>query len=126
MRQRFGLVREQKHDVAHLGLRFEQLPAQARPIHGIRILATFQPVAGPSPAENPFWRSTTDSREGEIRTPDRVSISSATRGRVQFGRLATGPDKTSPATASARSALTGVGPRATHVLSASTPPVPQA
>ena len=32
-----------------------------------------------------FWRSTTDSREQEMRTPERVSISSARRGSVQFG-----------------------------------------
>src|SRR3954454_15499674 len=126
MRQRFGLVREQKYDVAHLGLRFEPRPAQARPVHGIRILAALQRVAGPSPAEIPFWRSTTDSREQEIRTPERVSISLARRGSVQFGRSATGPDRTSSATASARSALTGAGPGATDVFSASIPPVMKA
>src|SRR5215212_3927643 len=119
----FGLVREQKHDVTRLGLGFEQLSAQARAIYSVRILAALQRVAGPSPAEIPLWRSTTDSREGEIRTPERVSISSARRGRVQFGRSATGPDRTSSATASVRSALTGVGPGATDVFSASTPPV---
>src|SRR3954471_20688271 len=122
MSEGFGLVREQKHDVARLGLRFEQLPAQARPVHGIRILAAFQRVAGPAPAEIPFWRSTTDSREGEMRTPARFSISSARRGSAQSGRSATGADRTSSATASARSALTGAGPGATDVFSASIPP----
>src|SRR5215211_986394 len=126
MGERFGLVREQKHDVARLGLGFEQLSAQARAIYSVPVLATFQRVAGPSPAEIPFWRSTTDNREQEMRTPERVSISSARRGSVQFGRLATGADRTSSATASARSALTGVGPGATDVFSASIPPVMKA
>src|SRR3954447_2913690 len=123
MSKSFRLVREQKHDVARLGLGLEQRPAQARAVHRVRVLATLQRMAGPSPAEIPVWRSTTDSREGEMRTPARVSISSARRGNVQFGRLATGADKTSSATASARSALTGAGPGATDVFSASMPPV---
>src|SRR5215211_3601750 len=126
MGEGFGLVCKQKHDVTRLGLSLEQHPAQARAIYSVRILAALQRVAGPSPAESPFWRSTTDSREGEIRTPERVSISSARRGSVQFGRSATGADRTSSATASARSALTGVGPGATDVFSASIPPVMKA
>src|SRR5919107_4065404 len=126
MGQGFGLVAEQKHDVARLGLSLEQRPAQARPVHGVRVLATLQRVAGPSPAEIPSWRSTTDSREGEMRTPERVSISLARRGSVQFGRSATGPDKTSSATANARSALMGAGPGATDVFSASISPVMKA
>src|SRR5215210_1471942 len=123
MGQRFGLVPEQKHDVARLGLGFEQFPAQARPVHRVRVLAAFQGVARTPPAEIPFLRSTTDNREGEMRTPARVSISFARRGSVQFGRSATGPDKTSSATANADSALTGGGPGATDFFSASTPPV---
>src|SRR3954470_18028917 len=101
----------------HLSL--EQLSAQARPVHRGPVLATFQRVAGPSPAEIPLWRSTTDSREQEMRTPERFSISSASRGSVQLGRSATGADRTSSATASARSALTGAGPGATAVFRAS-------
>src|SRR5215210_2859821 len=126
MGEGFGLVAEQEHDVARLGLSLEQLSAQARPVHGIRILAALQRVAGPSPAEIPLWRSTTDSREREMRTPARVSISSARRGSVQFGRSATGADRTSSATARARSALTGAGPGAIDVFSASSPPVMKA
>ena len=123
MSERFGLVREQKHDIARLGLSLEQPPAQTRPVHRVRVLATSQRMAGPSPAEIPFWRSTTDSREREMRTPERFSIASARRGSVQFGRSATGPDRTSSATASAHSALTGAGPSATDFFNASTPPV---
>src|SRR5215210_1132383 len=126
MGERFGLVAEQKYDVARLGLGFEQLPAQARPVHRVCVLAAFQGMARPSPAEIPLWRSTTDSREREMRTPARVSISSARRGSVQFGRSATGPDRTSSATARARSALTGAGPGATDFFSASMPPVVKA
>src|SRR3982751_574294 len=126
MGEGFGLVAERQHDVARLGLCLEQLSAQARPVHGVRILAALQRVAGSPPAEAPFFLSTTDSREGEMRTPERVSISSANRGSVQFGRSATGPDRTSSATASARSALTGAGPGATDVFRASSPPVMKA
>src|SRR3954451_24565178 len=126
MGEGFGLVAEQEHDVARLGLCLEQLSAQARPVHGIRILAALQRVAGSPPAEAPFFLSTTDRREREMRTPARVSISSANRGSVQFGRSATGPDRTSSATARVRSALTGAGPGATDVFSASSPPVMKA
>src|SRR3954467_4846121 len=122
----FGLVCEQEHDVTRLGLSLEQLSAQARPVHGVGVLPTFQCVAGSPPAKAPFFRSTTESREREMRTPARVSISSANRGSVQFGRSATGPDRTSSATARARSALTGAGPGATDVFSASMPPVMKA
>src|SRR3954470_1007498 len=122
----FGLVCEQEHDVARLGLGLEQLSAQARPVHGVGVLPTFQCVAGSPPAKAPFFRSTTESREREMRTPARVSISSARRGSVQFGRSATGPDRTSSATARARSALTGAGPGATAVFRASMPPVMKA
>src|SRR5215207_4708244 len=123
MGERFGLVAEQKHDVARLGLRLEQLSAQAGAIYSVLILAAFQRVAGSPPAKAPFFLSTTESREREMRTPARVSSSSARRGSVQFGRSATGPDRTSSATARARSALTGAGPGATDVFRASMPPV---
>src|SRR3954466_1013330 len=126
MGEGFGLVAEQEHAVARLGRSLERFSAQARPVHGIRILAALQRVAGSPPAEAPFFLSTTDSREGEMRTPERVSISSAKRGSVQFGRSATGPDRTSSATASARSALTGAGPGAIDVFSASSPPLMKA
>src|SRR3954454_4231732 len=122
----FGLVCEQERDGARLGLSLEQLSAQALPVHGVGVLPTFQCVAGSPPAKAPFFRSTTESREREMRTPARVSISSARRGSVQFGRSATGPDRTSSATARARSALTGAGPGATDVFRASMPPVMKA
>ena len=54
MRQRFGLVCQQKHEIARAGLSLEQHPAQAGAIYRVRILAAFQRVAGPSPAEIPF------------------------------------------------------------------------
>ena len=75
----FGLVAEQEHDVACFGLRLEQLAAQPGTVHGIGVLAAFQGVARTPPAEIPFFRSTTDSRDGEMRTPERFSISSAKR-----------------------------------------------
>src|SRR4051812_2296985 len=55
MGEGFGLVPEQEHDVARLGLCLEQLSAQARPVHGIRVLAALQRVAGSPPAEAPLF-----------------------------------------------------------------------
>src|SRR4051794_5267736 len=55
MGERFGLVAEEQHDVTGLSLRFEQLPAQARPVHGVGVLPTFQRVAGSPPAEAPLF-----------------------------------------------------------------------
>src|SRR4051794_41892279 len=107
MGEGFGLVAEEQHDVTGLSLRFEQLPAQARPVHGVGVLPTFQRVAGAPPAEAPFFLSTTDSREIEMRTPARISISSAKRGSGQFGRSATGPDRDSSAPAQGRAPLAG-------------------
>ena len=111
---------------AGTALGLEQLPAQARTVHRVRVLAAFQGMARTPPAEIPLWRSTTESREQEMRTPARVSISSARRGSVQFGQSATGPDRTSSATANARSALTGAGPGATDFSRASMPPLRKA
>src|SRR4051812_8374256 len=122
MGQRFGLVLEQQDDVARLGLRFEQLPAQTGAVHRVRILAALQRVTRPPPAKPPFFRSTTESREREMRRPERCSISLAKRGSVQFGRFATGADRSSSATSNARSALIAAGPGATVALSAPTPP----
>ena len=82
MGQRFGLVLEQQDDVARLGLRFEQLPAQTGAVHRVRILAALQRVTRPPPAKPPFFRSTTESREREMRRPERCSISLAKRGSV--------------------------------------------
>ena len=61
-----------------------------------------------------------------MRKPARFSISPASRGRVQFGRSATGAARSSSATASARSALLGTGPGGTRARSASTPPAMKA
>src|SRR4051812_50080888 len=110
MGEGFGLVAEQEHDVARLGLCLEQLSAQAHPVHGIRILAALQRVAGAPPAEAPFFLSTTDSREGEMRRPARLSLSSATGGSAHFRRAGTGPATPSSATAGARPALAVGGP----------------
>src|SRR4051794_38207142 len=123
MGERFGLVAEEQHDVTRLGLGFEQLPAQAPPVHRVRVLASLQRVARTTPAESPLWRSPTTCREQEMRTPARGSIASTNRGSVQFGRSATGPARTPSATARARSALTGGGPGATDFFRASMPPV---
>ncbi|MBV9061661.1 MAG: hypothetical protein JOY77_01880, partial [Alphaproteobacteria bacterium] len=70
----------------------------AAAVHRIGILTAFQGVARASPAETPLLRNTTESREREMRTPERFSISSAGRGSVQFGRSTTGADKSSSAT----------------------------
>src|SRR5215470_162034 len=123
MRERRRFVPEQQHDVTGLGLGFQQPTAQAGTINRVGILTPLQRVPRAPPAKAPFLRSTTDNREGEMRTPERCSISSANRGNVQFGRSATGVSRSACATASAQPALTGGGPGATRRRSAATPPV---
>src|SRR4051794_8413237 len=122
MRQRLRLIPEQQYDVAGFRLCLEQLAAQPGTIHRLGVLSALQRVPGAAPTKIPFLRSTTESREREIRTSARCSISAAKRRNVQFVRFATGTDKTSSATASAVSALTGDAPGGLCVRRPATPP----
>jgi hypothetical protein len=66
MSQRLGLIVEQEHDVARLGLRLAQLEPQTDTmIDGVGIL--FQRVQRPAPA--PFLGSTLESCEGRPTAP---------------------------------------------------------
>ena len=105
-------IGEQQYDVAGQRLSFEQLQTQARTLNRLCVLAAFQGVAGPFAGKAPFLRSTTDSRDREIRWPVRRSISAESRGSVQLVRFSTGTAKSSRATARAASALTGERPGA--------------
>src|SRR4029077_9079119 len=71
-----------------------------------------QRVARPAPAETPFLRITTLSREFEIRCPVCFSISSCRRGNVQFGRFVTPGARTVSITDKAARAFAGSGPAA--------------
>src|SRR3954468_8727102 len=122
MRQRLRLIAEQQYDIAGFGLCLEQLAAQPGTVHRLGVLTALQRVPGAAPTEIPFLRSTTESREAEIRRPARCSICAAKRRNVQFVRFATGTDKTSSATASAASALTGDAPGGLCVRRPATPP----
>src|SRR5271166_2720057 len=121
MGQRLALVGEQQHDVAGLRLGFQELEPQSAAVYGIGVLLALEGVAWPAKAEPPFCRSTTESRDFEMRTPSRCSISLIRRGRVQFLRSATGADSTSSATRSAACVLTGSGPPAIRRLRPATP-----
>ena len=57
------------------------------------VLAAFQAVARPAPGEAPFCRSRMLSREGEIVSPARRTISALRRGRVQTARAGLGQDR---------------------------------
>ena len=122
MRQRLRLIAEQQYDVAGFRLCLEELAAQPGTVHRLGVLSALPRVPGAAPTEIPFLRSTTESREREIRIPPRCSISAAKRRNVQFVRFATGTDKTSSATASAASALTGDAPGGLCVRRPATPP----
>ena len=61
------LVAKQQSDIASLGLLLQQTQAQAGAIDRIGILSPLQRVARPAPAETPFLRITTLSRDFEIR-----------------------------------------------------------
>ena len=119
MRQRLALVGEEKHDIAGLRLRLSQCQPEAHAVDGVGVLAALQGVSRPAPAEF-FLRSTLDRRDLEMVTPSRASISPMRRASVQLCRSATGASSNGVATLSAASALTGAGPGAGLVLSAST------
>jgi hypothetical protein len=121
MRQRLALVGEQEHDIAGLRLRLAQRQPEADAIDGVGVLAALQSVSRPTPAEF-FFRSTLDRRDLEMVTPSRASISPMRRASVQLRRSATGASSNGATTLSAASALTGAGPDAGLVSSASTPP----
>ncbi len=112
MGERFGLILEQQHDIASLGLLLQKTKPQTRAVNGNGVLPPLQRVPRSPPAIAPFLRITTLSRDFEIRSPVRASISSCRRGNVQFGRSDTAPDSTSATTDSAALAFTGSGPDA--------------
>ena len=112
MGEGLGLIGKQQDDVACQRLLLEQLHPEPRTRQALRVLPALQRVAGPLAGIAPFLRSTTESREREMRWPVRRSISSESRGSVQFARFSTGRAKTSPATAKAASAFTGTRPGA--------------
>ena len=124
MGERFGFVLEQQNDVAGLRLLLRQTKAQPRAVDGNGVLPPFQRVPGPPPAEAPFFRITTLSRDLEIRRPVRASISSCNRGNVQFGRSATSSASTAETTDSAARAFTGSGPGALRARRPATPSRP--
>ena len=122
MCQRLALVGEQENNIAGLSLGFAQFEPQTNTIDLVCDLAALQRVPRPPETESPFWRSTLESCEREIETFSRTAISSARRASVQFVRSATGCDKSGPATLNAACAFSGIGPGATHALSAAIPP----
>src|SRR5260370_3617741 len=101
-------IAEQQGDVAGLGLLLQQAQAQTRAVDRIAILPALQRVARPAPGKAPFF-STTLSRDFEMRSPVRFSISSVRRGSVQFGRSDTPVVSSSSITDKATRALTGAG-----------------
>ena len=101
MGQSLGFVLEQQDDVPGCGLLLQQAKAKPGPVNRVGVLPPLQRVARPAPAEAPFLRSTTLSRDFEMRCPVRFSISSAKRGNVQFGRSETPGANTSSTTVNA-------------------------
>src|SRR5579863_2817357 len=122
MGERF--IAEQQGDIAGLGLLFQQAQAQPGAVDRIGVLPTLQRVPRPAPGEAPFF-ITTLSRDVEMRSPVRFSISSARRGKVQFGRSDTPGANTSSITDKAARAFTGSGPGAVRARSPTTPSRPK-
>ena len=60
----FGFIPEQEHDIARLGLRLQELAAQAGAIHGVCILAALQGMARPAPAEIHFGAPDQEKEHG--------------------------------------------------------------
>src|SRR3954469_24430967 len=124
MCERFRLIAEQQRDIAGFGLLLQQTKAQAGAVNGIAVLPALQRVAGPTPGEAPFF-STTLSRDLEMRSPVRFSISSAKRGSVQFGRSDIPGVNNSSITDRAARAFLGSGPSALRARSPDTPSRPK-
>ncbi len=117
-------VAEQQGDVAGLGLSLQQAQTQARALDRSDTLPALQRVARPAPSKAPFF-STTLSRDFEMRSPVRFSISSAKRGKVQFGRSDTPGASRSSITDRAARALIGSGPDALRARRPATPSRPK-
>ena len=124
MGERFRLIAEQQGDIAGLCLLLQQAQAQPGAVDRIGVLPALQRVPRPAPGEAPFF-STTLSRDVEMRSPVRFSISSAKRGSVQFGRSDTPGASTSSITDKAARAFTGSGPGAVRARSPATPSRPK-
>src|SRR6266851_2483391 len=124
MGQSLGFVLEQQDDIPGCGLLLQQAKAKSAPVNRVGVLPPLQRVARPAPAEAPFLRSTTLSRDFEMRSPVRFSIASAKRGKVPFGRSETPGANTSSTTVNAARALTGSGPGALRARSPATPSRP--
>ena len=134
MGERFRLIAEQQGDIAGLCLLLQQAQAQPGALDRIGVLPALQRVPRPwafspracpvAPGEAPFF-STTLSRDVEMRSPVRFSISSAKRGKVQFGRSDTPGASTSSITDKAARAFTGSGPGAVWARSPATPSRPK-
>jgi len=122
MGQGLGFILEQQDNVPCFGLLPQELESHTRPLNRFGDLPAFETVTGAPPSEAPFFLSTTLSRDLEMRTPVRFSISSCRRGNVQFGRFSTGHVNTSVATETAKSPLIGARPGGGDARSASTPP----
>src|SRR3954467_1560778 len=122
--ERLRLVAEQQDDVARRSLLLEQPQAQAGAVDRIGVLPALQRVARPAPGEAPFFR-TTLSRDFEMRSPVRFEISSAKRGRVQFGRSDTPGANSSSITLKAARAFFGSGPGAWGAPSPAAPARPK-
>jgi hypothetical protein len=124
MGERFRLIAEQQGDIAGLCLLLQQAQAQPGALDRVGVLPDLQGVPRPTPGEAPFL-STTLSRDVEMRSPVRFSISSARRGKVQFGRSDTPGANTSSITDKAARAFTGSGPAAVLARSPATPSRPK-
>ena len=77
-----GLVKEEQIDRAHSGLPPQLRQPAATGGDGLGILAAFQRVPWPTPAEA-FWRNCTESQAWPIVGPPRRRISTRSRGKVQ-------------------------------------------
>jgi hypothetical protein len=121
MGEGLALVAVEQNDIAGLGLGLAQLEAQPHALDLVGVLAAFQRVPGPPPAEV-FFRSALDMVERLTLTRSCRFTSSMRRGIVQFGRSATGASRSGVTTRSAASAFSAGSPGATLALNASTPP----
>jgi hypothetical protein len=120
MREGLRCVAEQQPDITGFGVLLHQVQAQTGAVNRIGILPSRQRVARPTPGEAPFF-STTLSRDFEMRSPVRRSISSCRRGKVQFARSAISGVTTSSITDNAACVLVAARPGAVRAHNPATP-----
>jgi hypothetical protein len=120
MRERFGFILEEQSNIARLRLLTQQIQPHARALDRLLVLTAVQSMPWPTPGKAPFLRSMILSRDIEMATPHRRSISAVRRGKVH--KVCPGSSRITLAQAKAASPLVPGRPVRGLARRAFTPP----